>query len=129
MKTYLIALIFCFSMTAVAQNIDQRVSGFKNSCTEKYSPDMDEPQMRWSLTSEKAEFYVVSKYDKTQREAWQTFNVKEIKEENDPTNGKAYIYSISSYKNGEATLLYVPQEKFIKVTMKESGCIITYDLY
>jgi hypothetical protein len=129
MKPTLTIVFLLVSLISFSQNFDVQVRRFINGCNGKTYNDMDEPQMRWSLSSQTAEFYAVSKYDKSQRETWGNFNVKSCKIENDPTNGTAYIYSISSYKSGNATLMYVPKEKFIKVTYETNNCSVTYDIY
>ncbi len=129
MKTTLL-LIFClFSVSCFCQNFDVKVSRFTNGCTGKNGQDMGEPQMRWSLSSQKADFYVVSNYDKSSRESWGTYNVKSFKTNNDPVNGKAYIYEVSSYKTGDGILIYVPTEKFIKLTWGNSDCSTVFYLY
>jgi len=129
MKTNLFLVFFCITVSAYSQDYDLLVSSFTSTCTGKTTKGLEEPQTRWKLSSQKAELYFTSKYDKSQRQTILLFNVKEIKIENDPINGKAYIYNISSYKSGEGTLIYVPQENFVKIVLGENNCGTTYDLY
>lgn len=130
MKKHIFYLFFFFITSSLySQTFDIRVRQFRNICSDKTVRDLNDPQMRWSLSSTKVEFYYIGAYDKTAIESLSLYNVKEVKVEDDPTNGKAYYYKVSNYKNGNGTLIYVPGEKFIKLTLDGSECTMTYDLY
>lgn len=129
MKFLLLFLFSLLSLVGSGQNFDVRVSHFTNTCSGQTHNDLREPQMRWNLSAQKVEYYVVSNYDSSQRESWLLFNVKDFKVENDTVNGIAYIYTVTSYKHGNGTLIYVPQEKFVRLTINGKDCGQVYTLY
>ncbi|MDZ4793829.1 MAG: hypothetical protein SGI83_06080 [Bacteroidota bacterium] len=129
MKHIGIVILIFLSTRLWSQNFDLKIDKFKNQCTGEVGNDMVEPEMRWSLNDKKAEFYVVSIYNSNNKTTWQSFNVTSVNILDDQVNGRAYKYTVSNYKNGNAEILYVPAEKFIKLTVEGNPCSFTYYIH
>lgn len=129
MPTSICFFVFFNYLCVCSQNFTLRVKKVINNCSGSIVNDLNEPQMKWTLSKDRAEFYWVSQYDNRQKDIIYLYNVTSVEIKDDSVNGRAYIYKISNYKNGAGDLIYVPQERFIKITLNGQNCSIIYELF
>ena len=121
MKKYLIVLLLS-SNFAFSQDFKLIVENSKNTCTNDDYHSNNLIVVIASLSTKTIEIYGIARLEPDKKNMFDFYNVIESSVNNDINNGIVYTYKISSYKNGKGVLIYVPREKFIKLTLDENSC-------
>lgn len=128
MKNIFFFLLF-IPLFSNCQDFDFAIMKIENQCTGKTTYDMNEPQMRFSLSSNNAKIYVVSIYDNSNKTTWYNYPVNSYFISYDENKNPLYNYSITDEKSNPATIIYSSSNKTMKIKFKENNCNIIYSLY